>query len=773
MSIAEYPNEEEVKSLLISAVDKMNFFTKKIGFKVFEIPLGFFFSRVIDNRITRSEKSEKKYESALTRAAAFIIVLQLLFYIIFTKKEDLNKVITTPSLTTEFIQKEIDKLRIKRKFSVIFRISILELLPRDSTQIIREIIISLAKLELKRLQTDILGKIFHGLIPYDLRKFLAAYYTSNIAGEFLANLVIKDTKSLVLDPACGSGTLLISAYKRFNDLDENLSHKSILQKLYGFDVSTFAAQLAEINLILQNPEIDVHKCQITINDVFKHNTNTEKDGKTGSNQLKVDILIGNPPFTRGDRLDSEYKSFLETHLKNNGIICNYNKKHLGFYAYFLLDSLRFLNEEGLLAFIVPISMINSSSMKPVLSFLLDKYAFQYFVTSNVQDTFSEECAFKEILFIGSKKKVNEKYRTKFVVLKEKLSRGNIKDFVRIIEKNIHDYEDLRIRIRCIPKGVLLDTINTNWILYFQNQTFYQLFKRIVQSKAVSITNQITKSPRYDVDRGLRAGVSDFFYLPNKYWSIIDNKNQVLSIQNKETNIKLNLPHRNLNSVLRKSALYRKITPKNYDYIINFSELSLQEENIAEYVRWGTDTFAKNLGFETLTNKQISKGRKIARVGIVHELSLISSTILAYYCPTPIVMTDNFIFIRTFNEEDDKIIAAYLNSSIFLLTYLILRREKTGSLGQIFGTDMRNFYCLNPRKVNRVDREDLLEIFDKYIEKSENFPSLSKQIQLATKDKSHLRFRLDRKLSEILNINNVSEFQDQLYAVLNKEINKFN
>ena len=137
------------------------------------------------------------------------------------------------------------------------------------------------------------------------------------------------------------------------------------------------------------------------------------------------------------------------------------------------------------------------------------------------------------------------------------------------------------------------------------------------------------------------------------------------------------------------------------------------------------------------------------------------------------MTDNFIFIRTFNEEDDKIIAAYLNSSIFLLTYLILRREKTGSLGQIFGTDMRNFYCLNPRKVNRVDREDLLEIFDKYIEKSENFPSLSKQIQLATKDKSHLRFRLDRKLSEILNINNVSEFQDQLYAVLNKEINKFN
>jgi len=137
------------------------------------------------------------------------------------------------------------------------------------------------------------------------------------------------------------------------------------------------------------------------------------------------------------------------------------------------------------------------------------------------------------------------------------------------------------------------------------------------------------------------------------------------------------------------------------------------------------------------------------------------------------MTDNFIFIRTFNEEDDKIIAAYLNSSIFLLTYLILRREKTGSLGQIFGTDMRNFYCLNPRKVKRVDREDLLEIFDKYIEKSENFPSLSKQIQLATKDKSHLRFRLDRKLSEILNINNVSEFQDQLYAVLNKEINKFN
>ncbi|MFX0084879.1 MAG: class I SAM-dependent DNA methyltransferase [Candidatus Hodarchaeota archaeon] len=772
MGTVECSNEEEMLELVINAVNKIEFYTNKVGIEVLENPLGFFFSRVIDNQITKSKRTGKEYESAIIRAAAFVIVIQLLLFILFSNKKEKTEIINTPSLETKNLQEKFNKLGFRRNFSIIFKIKIVELLPEESIICINQIFTSFSKLKVERFQTDILGKIFHGLIPYELRKFLAAYYSSNVVGEFLAYLVIKDTRNKTMDPACGSGTMLVSAYKRYRELDGSLSHKNILQKLYGFDVSVFAAQLAEINLILQNPKIKEHKCQITITDVFKYQTQNNKSVRDEKNSLKVDVLIGNPPFTRGDRLDNEYKIFLENHLRNHDIKLRYNKKYLGFYAYFLLDSIRFLNEGGTIGFVLPLSVINSSSMKPVLSFLITHFAFRYFIISDVQNTFSEECSFKEILFIGTKKHVREDYKTKFVVLKEKLSKRNIIDFSRKIEKTSDDYEDIKIRIRLIPKKMLLNTINTNWIIYFYDQTFYYLYKQILQSNAISLTNQIVKSPRFDVDRGLRAGISDFFYIPNKYWSLVENTKIGVLIKNSENGNQLNIPHHYVRCVLRKSALYKKITPEISELIVLIEENSTQDTDITEYIRWGSNKFKKDEGFESLAFKQVKKGRKIARVGITHELSLTSSAIVAYYSHNPTVMTDNFIFIRTFREKDDKIIAAYLNSSIFLLTYMILRRGKTGSLGQIFGIDMRNFYILNPKKVNDKDREDLLGIFDIFIDESDNFPPFSEQIQLAMQNKNSPRYLLDKKIIEILQLRDQPKFQKQLYEILNKEFTKF-
>ncbi len=566
--------------------------------------------------------------------------------------------------------------------------------------------------------------------------------------------------------------MLISAYKRIRELDSSFSHNKILDALYGVDVSTFAAQLAEINLVLQDPSVNNCNCNLRIKDIFKCTIEDFLPRENTIKEFKVDLLIGNPPFTRADRLDHEYKNFLGKHLQNNEIYLKYNKKSLGLYAYFLLDSLRFLKEGGTLAFVLPLSMINSSSMKPVISFLLEKYAFLYLINSEVQITFSEECTFKEIIFIAKRKKINDLFKTKFVTLKEGLSRDNINSIIKTMQEKIDDFEDDVIRIRLISKKKLLNTININWIVYFYNQQFYNLFKRIVLSNGITITSQVVESPRYDVDRGLRAGVSNFFYLPNKYWTVIGKKDDQVVINDEKNKTKLNLGERYLKPVLRKPSLYQRIIPEISEYIISLPENSSHDNSITQYIRWGKKKFNKKDGFETLTNNHVRKGRKIARVGIAHELSLITSRIVAFYSPVPLIMTDNFIFIRTFRQDDDKIIAAYLNSSIFLLTYLILRREKSGALGQIFGTDMRNFYCLDPKKVTKADREELLKIFDKYIEESEVMPPFPQQILITMENNKCNRFLLDKKICEILKIANLPEFQQQLYEVLNKELCKF-
>ncbi|MHA2306883.1 MAG: hypothetical protein ACXACU_15990, partial [Candidatus Hodarchaeales archaeon] len=100
MKSSESLNEFEIIRILINAVDEIENYTKEIGSTVLEKPIGFFFSRVIDNRITIQEKYQREYELAVNRAAAFVIVIQLFFYVFFAKKRVRTRLIESSSLTT-------------------------------------------------------------------------------------------------------------------------------------------------------------------------------------------------------------------------------------------------------------------------------------------------------------------------------------------------------------------------------------------------------------------------------------------------------------------------------------------------------------------------------------------------------------------------------------------------------------------------------------------------------------------------------------------------
>ena len=760
----EFLTEDKVHTILIEAVNQIESHAKKVHYKKFDASLGFFFARVLDNKITRSMKSKKEYESAIIRAAAFMVVTQIFVYIILRKESDKNGLKNLTFQNNKEFQSLFDDLASYQIYDPIFNTRIVELLPPDSISTLNNTFKSFLFFHKLQSSTDVLGKVFHGLIPFDLRKFLAAYFTSNVAGEFLSYLVIKQDLITLMDPACGSGTLLVSAYKRIKELNGTLEHNQILQKLHGVDVSAFAAQLATINLTIQNPTDIRNDCHISIIDFFRI-------GKDSNLPIrKFDIILGNPPFTRGDRLDSDYKDFLESHLRHEGITFNYNKKYIGLYAYFLLDSLRFLKRDGILAFILPLSFINSFTMKPVLKFILSKFRFKYIITSEAQDTFSEQCTFKEILFIAQKSQL-KKQATKFVVLKTELSRNNYVSLATLIEEANDTYEDPLIRINLFQQETLEENVGLNWSIYFSNKQFFAMFNQIQQFDAVSPVTELVKTPRYDVDRGLRAGISNFFYIPNKFWKIKEKSDDWITIQNTETNSILRLSSQYLYPVLRKSSHYERIVPNVLDYIVVIPERTVLETAIQDYIAWGVQKFQRT-GFENLISKHIEKGRKIARIAITHKLSLQSNKILTYYSPNPIILSDNFIFIRTFKEYHDKILAAYLNSSIFLLTYFVLRREKTGALGQIFGTDMRNFFCLNPSKVTDLDRRDLIRIFDQFILESSHFDSFYFQIKDAMQNKNHIRFLLDRKICEILLVPNVPSFINQIYEILSEELYKF-
>ena len=69
--------------------------------------------------------------------------------------------------------------------------------------------------------------------------------------DFQMEVTLDGERPLVLDPGCGSGTFLMSAYDCIANRS-GLAHKDVLSIVWGFDISPFAAELAAINLFRQD-----------------------------------------------------------------------------------------------------------------------------------------------------------------------------------------------------------------------------------------------------------------------------------------------------------------------------------------------------------------------------------------------------------------------------------------------------------------------------------------------------------------------------------------
>lgn len=187
----------------------------------------------------------------------------------------------------------------------------------------------------------------------------------------------------ILDPACGSGIFLVSAYKRIIDWwrvsnyektgewifpgKENLNELKRLLKdsIYGIDIATEAVDLAIFSLSLtlcdilspkviwENLRFDDLSDNVVGSDFFDwYPKNTEK---------KFDLVIGNPPFIEYGTKDSKIISFISD-LKLKVPIPKFQSSLL-----FTILSMNLVKKEkGLLSFILPSGpLLYNNSQKPI------------------------------------------------------------------------------------------------------------------------------------------------------------------------------------------------------------------------------------------------------------------------------------------------------------------------------------------------------------------------------------------------------------------------
>jgi hypothetical protein len=406
----------------------------------------------------------KNKEKVLKSAAAYIFVNQILFYEILSRE-----IKDYPPITNEDISKpnslkpKYFDLVLKVDYRPIFNFDIAsKIRGKEAGDSCKQIILAIRALFPDRIDHDVIGKVFHGIIPLEIRKVVAAYFTNNAAGDLLARLSIHSEGDKVLDPACGSGTLLVSAYKRKLELSDQNPNKSLYKKyvekeLTGIDVMPFSAHLAAVNLALLGLPNQADNIRIAIDDSTPHwpgdkieparevlkeafkprlladyidgkpqrmNVKTkagavtlhDKDAKPITLE-EVNVVIMNPPFTSCDNLPADYKKILQGRFINPPAHAKCLTGKLSFQAYFLLLADRFVLEGGRIACVIPLTTLVAKAFDQLTDFLVSNYTVQYVVVGLGRSAFSDQTALTEILLVAQKRKPTAKHQFALVATK--------------------------------------------------------------------------------------------------------------------------------------------------------------------------------------------------------------------------------------------------------------------------------------------------------------------------------------------------------------------
>ena len=296
------------------------------------------------------------------------------------------------------------------------------------------------------LRHDLMGRIFHKVL--DTAYFEGAFYTSTPAATLLATLAInedmrdwsdpEDVASLrIVDPACGTGTLLMAAAERIRDLspqtrdDDDFAQALIEQVLSGYDVNLTATHMAATTLGLLSPTTSFRKMKI--GRAFL-GVDEEGDAYLGSLEFldqkpkmmswpnaaqpvaqidsgedmsisdPADLVIMNPPFTQHDLRYQQFDDAEKRTIRQREKQIFRNKPvHLSSIgnAFLVLANYLRKTESSTVASVLPTATATHTTSHAIRKFLARDYHVETIVTSHDPERihFSENTTIGEMLLV--------------------------------------------------------------------------------------------------------------------------------------------------------------------------------------------------------------------------------------------------------------------------------------------------------------------------------------------------------------------------------------
>ena len=313
---------------------------------------------------------------------------------------------------------------------------------------------------------DLMGRIFHRLV--DTARYDGSYYTSTAAAVLLAGLCISPdslpqelSDYSLIDPACGTGTLLMAAAERIRDLRdaEHATEDAALlieHVISGLDVNTTACHMAATTLGLLSPstafsrmnirrmplgvdpngdtrvgslELLTHKKgapRLDLNLDWASGEHIDTGDKAEIAPNSMDLVIMNPPYTRDSLRHDQFPAAIEKKLKaREKELTSGRAGHGSSSGTMFMDlgeHLTGLDDGATLAFVAPLAMAGAPSARPVRKMLAEWFHIEWVVASHdpTRPHFSENTAIAEMLVVcrRNSRSIEDRPPTKFVRLRK-------------------------------------------------------------------------------------------------------------------------------------------------------------------------------------------------------------------------------------------------------------------------------------------------------------------------------------------------------------------
>lgn len=377
--------------------------------------------------------------------------------------------------------------------------------------------------EFSKIDKSVLKEIIKSVVLTSIKKTAGLYSTPKCLADLLVRLALNDKDGHVIDPFCGTGTIVKSILEVKSDY--NIDGQSAVKTTWACDKFAFPIQIA--TLAIATPEIMHEPLKIFTHDAFTLEQGEKivlidpTNGQSKENSIpKFSAIISNFPFVQFEDV-AELNPIVTNKIDDFYRIHNISKKERmdgrsDLYAYipFLLYDL--LEDDGYLGMIISNSWLATKTSKKFRDLLSKYYHIEYVVTSGAEKWFNNTDVVTNLVICKKiKNAVSEvDYNTVYVTVNKKLTEivdgeelsadiitNNLTS--SLVSLSVYNAEQLKA----------IKKLNLSWNVCFGN-----ILWLINNIDKFSLLNSYA-----DIIRGERRGWDAMFYLSKDQSNSIENE----------------------------------------------------------------------------------------------------------------------------------------------------------------------------------------------------------------------------------------------------------